>query len=218
MYIYQHPEWPNFTWDEREISLLLAHVRHQKGHLLGRMSSLGLPTCEEATLQTLTQEVVKSSEIEGELLDQQQVRSSVAKRLGIDVAGVASIDRNIEGVVEMMLDATQHYKRSLTKERLYQWHSLLFPDSRRSFSNIRFGHWRTGSVQVISGAPGKQVLHFEGPPARHVNAEMSHLLSWLNSEKKTDPVLMAAIAHLWFMTIHPLMTDSTRSSADCWKD
>lgn len=203
MYIHELDTWPNFSWDHEKLANLLIQLRHQQGRLIGGMESIGFHLREETVLQTLTQDVVKSSEIEGEILDQSLVRSSVARRLGMDIAGIDKVDRNVEGVVEMMLDATQKFDQPLTKERLLHWHSALFPTGGSGFSKIRVGAWRIGPVQVISGQMGKETLHFEAPRAELVQHEMALFLNWLNNENTIDLVLKAAIAHLWFVTIHP---------------
>jgi Fic family protein len=203
MYIHELKNWPNFFWDQKSISDRLIQVRHQQGRLIGGMESIGFHLREETILQVLTRDVVKSSEIEGEILDQSLVRSSIARRLGMDIAGLDSVDRNIEGVVEMTLDATQKFDQPLTKERLFDWHSALFPTGRSGFSKIRFGAWRPGPVQVVSGKMGKEIVHFEAPPAEHVDREIEYFLHWINHDKTIDLVLKAAIAHLWFVTIHP---------------
>lgn len=203
MYIYELGNWPHFLWDQENLTDLLIQLRHQQGRLIGGMQSIGLHLREETVLETLTQDVVKSSEIEGEILDQSLVRSSVARRLGMDAAALDPVDRNIEGVVEMVLDATQNFDQPLTKERLLKWHETLFPEGRSGFTKIRIGAWRTGPVQVISGYMGKETLYFEAPPAERVDHEMNLFLNWLNDETSIDLVLKAAIAHLWFVTIHP---------------
>jgi Fic family protein len=203
MYIHELENWPNFFWDQESLTDVLIQLRHQQGRLIGGMESLGFHLREETVLQTLTQDVIKSSEIEGEILDQSLVRSSVARRLGMDIAALDTVDRNVEGVVEMMLDATQKFDQSLTKERLLNWHAALFPTGRSGFAKIRVGAWRVGPVQVISGRMGKETLHFEAPPAERVDHEMELFLNWLNNETTIDLVLKAALAHLWFVTIHP---------------
>lgn len=202
MYIHELKKWPNFYWDEESIARLLLQLRHQQGRLIGGMESIGFHLQEATFVETLTKDVVKSSEIEGEILDQSLVRSSVARHLGMEVAANVK-DKNIEGVVEMMLDATQKFEQPLTKKRLLNWHSTLFPSGRSGFSKIRVGTWRTGPVEVVSGRPGKEIIHFEGPSADRVNQEMTLFLDWLNKETSMDLVLKAAVAHLWFVTIHP---------------
>lgn len=203
MYIYELQNWPNFLWNQEKITDLLIPLRHRQGHLIGGMESIGFRLRDETVLQTLTQDVVKSSEIEGEILDQSLVRSSVARHLGMDIAALNRVDRNVEGVVTMMLDATQRFDQSLTKERLLNWHRALFPNGRSGFTKIKVGAWRTGPVQVVSGRMGNETLHFEAPPAHLVDHEMEVFLDWLNHETTLDLVLKGALAHLWFVTIHP---------------
>ncbi len=203
MYIHELTNWPKFLWDQERVDSLLIQVRHKQGLVIGGMESIGFHFREEVVLQTLTQDVIKSSEIEGEILDQSQVRSSVARRLGLEDAAAAAVDRNIDGVVEMLLDATQNFSQPLTKERLFSWHASLFPSGRSGFSKIEVATWRKGSVQVISGSFGKEKVHFEGPSKERVDQEMELFLDWFNRETKLDLVLKAALAHLWFLTIHP---------------
>lgn len=206
-YIYQHKEWPHFTWVEDRFTPLLIEVRHKQGKLLGQMETMGFRLQTEANLQTLTLDVLKSSEIEGEFLDAAQVRSSIARRLGLDIAGVVPVDRNVEGVVEMMLDATQNFKAPLTEERMFGWHSALFPTGRSSMQKIVAGQWRDNDksdpMQVVSGPMGRETIHFQAPDSDVVPDEIAHFLKWFNSETNIDPVIKAAIAHLWFVTIHP---------------
>ena len=205
-YIHERSDWPHFRWDPRRLSDRLAEVRYRQGRLVGQMKALGFPLRTEAVLQTLTEDVLKSSEIEGEMLDRQQVRSSIARRLGIDIGGLTPVDRNVEGVVEMMLDATQHYAKTLTGERLFSWHAALFPTGRSGMSKIKVGAWRddkSGPMQVISGSIGKEHVHFQAPEARRLRAEMKKFLDWFNKDDATDLVIKAGIAHLWFVTIHP---------------
>ncbi|MGZ5247593.1 MAG: Fic family protein, partial [Flavitalea sp.] len=185
---------------------LLIAIRYRQGRLIGHMEAMGFALREEAMLQALTQEVIKSSEIEGNILDQDQIRSSLARRLGIDIAGMVSPDRNIEGVVEMMLDATQNFQQELTEERLFGWHAALFPTGRSGMQRITVGAWRTGQrgpMQVVSGSIGKEKIHFEAPNDALVSKEMNQFLEWFNAVHTLDPVLKAAIAHFWFVTIHP---------------
>src|SRR3972149_146459 len=205
-YIHERPDWPKFRWDQKALAAQLAAVRHRQGRLIGRMEALGFSFRKEAVLQTLTLDVLKSSEIEGEILNPEQVRSSIARRLGMDIAGAVPADRNVEGVVEMMLDATQNYDKPLTADRLFGWHSALFPTGRSGMHRIVVGAWRDdarGPMQVVSGPIGKEKVHYEAPSARRLNAEMSRFLAWANKKDGTDPVLRAALAHLWFVTIHP---------------
>jgi Fic family protein len=205
-YIHQIKEWPAFKWQHEKIMLPLSNLRHNQGRLLGKLEGLGFRLREEATLETLTQDVIKSSEIEGEKLPADQVRSSIAKRLGIEIAGEVTVSRNVEGIVEMMLDATQKYHDALTADRLFGWHATLFPTGRSGMEKIRVGAWRddaTGPVQVVSGAIGKERVHYEAPNPRTLGDEMNAFLKWFNETTTLDPVLKAAIAHLWFVTLHP---------------
>lgn len=205
-YIHEEADWPNFTWSAEVLADPLAALRHRQGRLLGRMEGLGFDLRAEAFLRTLTEDVVKSSDIEGERLDSNAVRSSIARRLGIDIGALAPTDRNVEGVVEMMLDATHNYAEPLTAERLFGWHAALFPTGRSGMTRIIVGDWRdeaAGAMQVVSGAHGRERVHFEAPEAARLPKEMSDLLTWLDKPDGTDPVLRAAIAHLWFVTIHP---------------
>jgi Fic family protein len=206
MYIWERPEWPAFTWDSDKLSSLLARASREQGRLLGKMEALGFKLRSEAHLRTLTEDVVKSSDIEGEKLDTEQVRSSIARRLGMDAGGLVPADRNVEGIVEMMLDATGDYSKPLTIERLFAWHASLFPTGRSGMHVIKVGTWRddrTGPMQVVSGPIGKEKVHFEAPPAAHVPREMKQFLRWFKKPGDTDPLLMAGLAHLWFVTIHP---------------
>jgi len=185
---------------------LLSEVRHRQGRLIGRMETLGFQLRDEAVLQTLTEEVIKSSEIEGEVLDREQVRSSIARRLGMDIGGLTPADRNVEGVVEMTLDATQRYAEPLTEERLFAWHAALFPTGRSGMTRITVGGWRTdktGPMQVVSGPMGKEQVHYEAPGAGRLKQEMKRFLDWFNRDDNMDLVVKAAVAHLWFVTIHP---------------
>lgn len=205
-YIHELPNWPKFRWHDRALVEQLAGVRHRQGRLIGRMEALGFPLRSEAVLQTLTQDVVKSSEIEGEILDRGQVRSSIARRLGIDIGGLTPADRHVEGVVEMTLDATQKYGEALTEERLFAWHAALFPTGRSGMTRIVVGAWRddkAGPMEVVSGAIGRERVHYEAPKAVRLDAEMKAFVAWFNGDVTADPVIHAAIAHLWFVTIHP---------------
>ena len=208
-YIHELPEWPDFGWDQDRLVGTLAAVRHQQGRLIGRMEALGFPLQQEATLEALTEETVKSSDIEGENLEEEQVRSSLARRLGLDVAGVGVVDRRVESIVEMMLDATRSYDQPLTPDRLFGWHASLFPGGRSGMRKLRAGAWRddsTGPMQVVSGPVVRERVHFEGPAAERLDREMSLFLRWFNEGKGPpvgDAVLKAGLAHLWFVTIHP---------------
>jgi Fic family protein len=205
-YIHLNASWPDFHWESERLLEPLAALRSKQGRLLGGMESLGFRLKEEASLQTLTLDVVKSSEIEGENLPEDQVRSSIARRLGLDVAGVAVTDRNVEGVVEMMLDASQKHTEELTKDRLFGWHAALFPVGRSGIRKIATAAWRNdadGPMQVVSGPMGKERVHFEAPEASRLEDEMEKFLTWFNDPGKIDPVLKAAVAHVWFVTVHP---------------
>lgn len=205
-YIHQLKDWPGFNWRNEDILQLLGNVRYLQGKLLGKMESLGFSLREEATLETLALDVLKSSEIEGEFLNRDQVRSSIAKRLGLSISGLVPADSNVDGVVEMMLDATQGCEKSLSFERLFGWHSALFPTGRSSMFKIVVGGWRkdeTGPMQIVSGALGKEKVHYQAPEAKRIEKEMKGFIKWFNGKDKSDPVLKAAIAHLWFVTIHP---------------
>jgi Fic family protein len=206
-YIHERGDWPALDWSRERLADLLGTVRHRQGRLIGRMEGLGLKLRSEATLQSLTEEVVKSSEIEGEMLNRDQVRSSLARRLGMDVGALAAADRHVEGVAEMILDATQQYQQPLTTERLSGWHGALFPTGHSALKKITVGAWRTeqaGPMQIVSGPVGRQRLHFEAPTASRLDQEIKTFLKWFNAgADPIDPVLKAGVAHLWFVTIHP---------------
>lgn len=205
-YLHNRADWPDFRWSAERLSRRLATVRFDQGRLIGQMSSLGFKLRREAELETLTEEVVKSGNIEGENLDSEQVRSSIARRLGMDIAGLKPVDRDVDGVVEMMLDATQLYDQQLTADRLFGWHSALFPTGRSGMRRIVVGSWRddaTGPMQVVSGRVGREHVHFEAPTADRIDQEMGAFLDWFNSDAETDLLMKAAVAHLWFVTIHP---------------
>ncbi len=207
VYIYQLRDWPHFTWEEERLITLLTEVRHKQGRLLGQMQSLGFNLQMEATLQTLTADILRSSEIEGEILDAEQVRSSVARRLGLEIAGMVPADRHVERIVEMMLDATQNFKEPLTGERMFGWHAALFPSGRSGMHKIVSGNWRDNDaadpMQIVSGPLNRQTIHFQAPDSATLPDEMDAFLKWFNEETNIDLVLKAAIAHLWFVTIHP---------------
>ncbi len=206
MYIHENQNWTDFTWDNKKVMIKLGEVRNLQGKLLGRMESLGFDLQNEAVLNTLTLDIIKSSEIEGEILDIQQVRSSIARKLGINMPGIVDAERHVDGIVEMMLDATQKYFTPLTKDRLFGWHAALFPSGWSNLYKITVADWRkdtTGPMQVVSGPMGKEKVHFEAPNSDRIEAEMAKFLSWVENENETDLVLKSAIAHLWFVTIHP---------------
>ena len=227
MWIHEHNNWPKFTWNAEKLTSKLADMRHHQGRLLGRMEGLGFEFKREASLSTLTSDVVKSSAIEGKNLNPEEVRSSIARRLGIDTTGPVSANRDVEGIVEIMLDATQQFTKPATKERLFDWHAALFPTGRSGMRRITVGNWRSvesGSMQVVSGPIGREKVHFEAPNAERLAHEMAEFLAWFEGKDGVDPVLRAGIAHLWFMTIHPFedgngriaraITDMTLARAD----
>jgi Fic family protein len=206
LYIHENDLWPDLKWNDAELSLLLGDVRHRQGRLLGRMEGLGFRLRSEANLTTLTADVIKSSAIEGESLDAEQVRSSIARRLGLEIGGAATANPEIEGVVEMMLDATQKFAEPLTVERLFDWHASLFPTGRSGVRRITVGAWRPtriGVMQVICGPIGTERVHYEAPPADWLEHEMAIFLAWLESPNGIDPVLKSGIAYFWFLTILP---------------
>ncbi|MDH4056790.1 MAG: Fic family protein [Gammaproteobacteria bacterium] len=206
MYLWQRHEWPALTWDDQSLSPLLARVSRKQGHLLGKMEVLGFELRDEAHLRTLTEDVIQSCAIEGEVLEPGQVRSSIARRLGMDVAGLVPSDRDVDGVVEMMLDATGRYRKPLSAERLFAWHAALFPTGQSGMQKINAGAWRDdsdGPMQVVSGPVGRETVHYEAPPADRVPAEVADFLSWFERRDDTDPLLKSGLAHLWFVTIHP---------------
>ncbi|MEX0810793.1 MAG: Fic family protein [Chitinophagales bacterium] len=206
VFIHQQDNWPNFAWNAENIVNLLSEARNLQGRLIGKMESLGFDLRSEALLDTLTLDVLKSSEIEGEYLNPDQVRSSIARRLGMEIAGSVDSDRNVDGVVEMMLDATQNCFEPITSDRLFDWHAALFPTGRSGMYKITVADWRkdtTGPMQVVSGALGKEKIHFQAPDSQLVKHEMLIFLDWFNNYNKIDLVIKAAIAHLWFVTIHP---------------
>jgi len=202
-YIWNLDEWPVLTWDTEGLIPLLTRVSHEQGRLLGKMEGLGFDLRNEAHLRTLTEDVIKSSEIEGESLPHDQVRSSIARRLGLDIGGLVPADREVEGVVEMMADATVNYAEPLTKERLFAWHAALFPTGRSGMSRITVGAWRDGPMEVVSGPIGKEKTHYVAPPADRLDEEMQIFLTWFADPGPVDPLLTAGLAHFWFVTIHP---------------
>jgi Fic family protein len=206
MWIHEHHDWPNFTWNAEKLASKLADIRYHQGHLLGKMEGLGFEFKREANLNILTNDVVKSSAIEGDNLNSEEVRSSIARRLGINIVDFIPTSRDVEGIVEMMLDATQQFAKPLTKERLFDWRAALFPTGRSGMHCITVGDWRlaeTGPMQVVSGPIGREKVHFEAPNAERLEREMLLFLKWFESNNHVDPVPRAGIAHLWFVTIHP---------------
>jgi Fic family protein len=215
MYLYNHQNWPIFEWDSEKLLPLLSYVRNQQGKLIGKMGALGFELRNEANLEILTMEIIKSTEIEGEILNREQVRSSIARRLGLDISGLVYSERNVDGIVDLMIDATKNFDQELNKERLFSWHASLFPTGQSGLYKIITGNWRndsTGPMQVVSGALGKEKVHFQAPPAAQIENEMRIFLDWFNLEQNTDLVLKAAIAHLWFVTIHPFEDGNGRVS------
>lgn len=205
-YLHQKANWTDFTWDHQKVLLKLGETRNQQGRLLGKMESLGFDLQNEAVLNTLTLDVIKSSEIEGEYLEINQVRSSIARRLGIEIAGLVESERHVDGIVEMMLDATQKHNFPLTKDRLFGWHAALFPSGWSNLYKITVADWRKDSnspMQVVSGPLGNEKVHFQAPNSERIEPEMIQFLTWFENEHEMDLVLKAAIAHLWFVTIHP---------------
>jgi Fic family protein len=206
LYIHELQNWSQFRWNREQLANPLANVRHKQGRLTGHMEALGFKLRQEAVLKTLTADVLKSSEIEGEVLDMEQVRSSIARRLGVDIGALKQADRHVEGIVEMMIDATRHYDQPLSDERLFAWHAALFPTGHSGMRKITVGSWRDdsmGPMQVVSGPIGKEHVHFEAPAASRLTKEMSVFIDWINMPPDTDEVLKAGLAHLWFVTIHP---------------
>lgn len=203
MYIHEKSDWPKLTWNSNTINPLLIEVRHAQGHLLGRMQTLGFDLRTQASLQVLTEDTLRTSEIEGEHLDTAQVRSSIAKRLGIPQGGYLPADGKVDGIVDMLLDATQHAEQPLTASRLHAWHTLLFEKQTNSLQDITIGAWRTHTMQVVSGPYGHETIHYEAPSPEKLSHEMDAFLKWFNNTPQEDPVIKSAIAHFWFVTIHP---------------
>lgn len=223
-YIHQLKNWADFQWNEQDFISLLSEVRNLQGKLMGKVELLGFELKDEANLETLIQDVVQSSEIEGEILNPEQVRSSIATRLGLENSGLEHSDRHIDGVVEMMLDATQNSDKTLSDERLFSWHAALFPTGRSGMYKIEVAKWRTGDMQVVSGGMGRETVHYEAPKSECLEQEMKQFIEWFNTESDLDPILKASVAHLWFITIHPFddgngriaraITDMQLSKAD----
>jgi len=203
MYIHERENWYNFVWDNERILPILAAVRHLQGRLLGHMERLGFDLIERATLESLILDVVDTSRIEGEFLNPELVRSSIARKLGIEGTEYVSTPRNIEGVVDVLLDATQNYDKELLEERLFGWHNALFQTGFSGLLKIDVGRYRSAGMKVVSGAFGREKVHFEAPAAERVAHEMNIFLKWLNTKNQLDLVLKSAISHFWFVTIHP---------------
>jgi len=213
IYIHQKDNWPDFTWRGEAFLNQLSEARNLQGRLIGKMESLGFDLRNEALLDTLTLDVLKSTEIEGEFLNPDQVRSSIARRLGMEIVGSIDSDRNVDGMVEMMIDATHNCFKPLTADRLFDWHAALFPMGRSGIFKITVANWRkdlSGPMQVVSGAAGKEKVHFQAPDADLIEAEMNRFLKWFNENDQIDLVIKAAVAHLWFVTIHPFQDGNGR--------
>ena len=205
-YIWQDSQWPHWEYDLKQLTGLLTQVYQAQGRLLGRLHHVGIHLRGQESLRVLTEDVVKTSEIEGEKLDPDSVRSSIAKRLGIEIGALAPADRHIDGMVDMVLDATQNHQKNLTQERLFAWHAALFPTGHSGLSKILVGTWRDdaqGPMQVVSGPVSRQKVHFEAPPATFLEPEMLQFLLWFNVDQQDDPIIKAGLAHLWFVTLHP---------------
>lgn len=224
IYIHQLKYWPSFTWNEQEFISLLSEVRNLQGKLMGKVEGLGFQLKDEANLETLIQDVLQTSAIEGEILNPELVRSSIATRLGLEYSGIETSDRHVDGIVELMLDATQNDNKTLTDDRLFGWHAALFPTGRSGLYKIEVANWRSGAMQVVSGGIGREIVHYEAPKSENLAFEMKQFLDWFNSEQNLESVLKAAVAHLWFITIHPFddgngriaraITDMQLSKAD----
>jgi Fic family protein len=221
MYLHHRKDWPNFEWDHETLLLHVSKVRDLQGRLIGRMEGIGFDLREEAVLETITEDILRTSEIEGEFLNPKEVRSSVARRLGMDISGLPEASCDVEGVVEMMLDATQKYKEPLSKDRLCGWHAALFPTERSGMFKITVGDWRNdkkGPMHVVSGPMGREKVHYTAPEASRLENEMHTFIEWFNTNESTEPIIKSAIAHLWFVSIHPFDDGNgriARAIGDC---
>ena len=205
-YIYQNTDWHSFKWCGEKITKLLLEIQRAQGYLLGKMDALGFEVKENALLNVLTENILKSSEIEGELLNKEQVRSSVARRLGLNYDSSINVERNIEGVVEMMIDVTQNFAQPISEERLFGWHASLFPTGYSGMYKIEVGQYRSdkkGPMQVISGSIGREKIHYAAPEAKHLKKEMNYLIEYINNDHNDNLLIKASIIHLWFATLHP---------------
>lgn len=205
-YIWQAGDWPSWRYDLAALAGPLAEVSRAQGQLIGRLADVGLALRNQASLAVLTEDVVKTSEIEGELLNVESVRSSIARRLGVDIGALAPVDRHVEGVVELVLDATAHCEAPVSRERLFGWHAALFPTGYSGLTRIKVGEWRDdagGPMQVVSGPVGRRRVHFEAPPAERLETEIRRFLDWLNGTSNQPPLIRAGLGHLWFVTLHP---------------
>lgn len=224
IYIHQLKKWPHWQWNEQEFISLLSEVRHLQGKLMGKVELLGFELKDEANLETLIQDVLQTSAIEGEILNPELVRSSIATRLGLEYSGIEKSDRQVDGIVELMLDATQNNNKIVNEERLFAWHCALFPTGRSGLYKIEVGNWRSGAMQVVSGGMGREIVHYEAPTAENLVSEMKQFIDWFNNDQNQESLLKAAVAHLWFVTIHPFddgngriaraITDMQLSKAD----
>ncbi|MDI1338446.1 Fic family protein [Polaromonas sp.] len=214
-YIWQSSDWPHFSYDASALAAPLAQVHRAQGQLMGRMAELGMTQREQATLQVLTQEVIKTSEIEGERLDLDAVRSSIARRLGLDIGALAPSDRHVDGVVDVVLDATRNFDKPLTQERLFGWHAALFPTGYSGRVRITVAGWRldaSGPMEVVSGPVGREKVHFTAPPADTLPAQTDAFLQWFNAAPVGDALIKAGLAHLWLVTLHPFDDGNGRIS------
>lgn len=205
-YIWEDTEWPQWRYDLSVLAGSMAEVSRAQGFLIGRLADAGMALRNQASFSTLTDDVVKTSEIEGERLDVESVRSSIARRLGVDIGALATVDRHTEGVVEMVLDATVNCDAPVTRERLFGWHAALFPTGYSGLTKLKIGGWRddaSGPMRVVSGAIGRQCVHFEAPPTHRLVAETNRLFEWINRKSAEPPLIKAGLAHLWFVTLHP---------------
>ncbi|MFH6998884.1 Fic family protein [Flavobacterium sp. FlaQc-57] len=203
IYIHQLKNWPNLQWNDQEFISLLSEVRILQGKLMGKVELLGFELKDEANLETLIQDVIQTSEIEGEILNPELVRSSIATRLGLEYSGLEHSDRHVDGIVELMLDATQNDNKTLTEDRLFGWHAALFPTGRSGMHKIEVANWRSRDMQVVSGGMGREIVHYEAPKAEQLELEMKHFIEWYNNDQNLESLLKAAVAHLWFITIQP---------------
>ncbi|MEO1450671.1 MAG: DUF4172 domain-containing protein, partial [Bacteroidota bacterium] len=214
-YIHQRPDWPQFRWDSEPLLPLVSRIRHRQGQLLGRLEAVGLALRDITTLEALTEEITQSADIEGEVLAANQVRSSLARRLGMDKGGLVPSSRDVDGMVDVLLDTTQHFQSPITEERLKGWQAALFPSGRSGMYKITVGEWRsdaTGPMQVVSGPMNRERVHFEAPAANLIPNEIIPFLEWIEADQGLDPVLKAGVAHLWLLTIHPFEDGNGRIS------